>query len=112
MEIPYKTKTWGTISSSRTISGAYVQRKLIQKYTYTPVFIAALFRIAKTWKYAWRSVDKEAMVYILNIPQTLKEWNNDICSNMDEPRDYHTKLSKLDKDKYHVILPLYVELKK
>ena len=31
---------------------------------------------------------------------------------MDEPRDYHTKLSKLDKDKYHVILPIYVELKK
>ena len=31
---------------------------------------------------------------------------------MDEPRDYHTKLSKPDKDKYHVILLLYVELKK
>jgi len=31
---------------------------------------------------------------------------------MDEPRDYHTKLSKPDKDKYHVISLLYVELKK
>ena len=32
-----------------------------------------------------------------------KEWNNVICSNMDEPRDYHTKWSKSDKDKYHMI---------
>ena len=30
-----------------------------------------------------------------------KEWNNAICSNMDGPRDYHTKWSKSEKDKYH-----------
>ena len=24
-----------------------------------------------------------------------KEWNNAICSNIDEPRDYHTKWSKI-----------------
>ena len=29
------------------------------------------------------------------------EWNNVICSNIDGPRDYHTKWSKSDKDKYH-----------
>ena len=28
-----------------------------------------------------------------------KEWNNDIYSNMDEPRDYHTKWSKSDKER-------------
>ena len=26
-----------------------------------------------------------------------KEWNNAICSNMDGPRDYHTKWSKSDR---------------
>ena len=26
-----------------------------------------------------------------------KEWNNAICSNMDGPRDSHTKVSKLEK---------------
>ena len=31
------------------------------------------------------------------------EWNNAICSNMDRPRDYYTKWSKLDKGKYYVI---------
>ena len=25
------------------------------------------------------------------------EWNNVICGNMEEPRDYHTKWSKSDK---------------
>ena len=27
-----------------------------------------------------------------------KEWNNAICSNMDETRDYHTKWSKSDRE--------------
>ena len=31
-----------------------------------------------------------------------KEWNNAICSNMDGPRDYHTKSSKSDKGKYYI----------
>ena len=29
-----------------------------------------------------------------------KEWNNAICSNMDGPRDYHTKWNKTEKDIY------------
>ena len=32
-----------------------------------------------------------------------KEQNNAICSNMDATRDYHTKQSKSDKDKHHMI---------
>ena len=32
-----------------------------------------------------------------------KEWNNAIYSNIDGLRDYHTKWSKSDKDKYHDI---------
>ena len=32
-----------------------------------------------------------------------KEWNNAIYNNMDGPRDYHTKWSKSENDKYHVI---------
>ena len=36
-----------------------------------------------------------------------KEWNNVICSNMDATRDYHTKWSKSDKDKCHIISLIY-----
>ena len=32
-----------------------------------------------------------------------EEWNNAICSNIDQPRDYHTEWSKPDKGKYHMI---------
>ena len=28
-----------------------------------------------------------------------KVWNNAICSNMDGPRDYHTKWSKSDRER-------------
>ena len=52
-----------------------------------------------------RWVDKEDLVYIHNgiLVSHNKEWNNAICNNMNGSRDYHTKWSKSDKDKYHVI---------
>ena len=50
-------------------------------------------------------MDKEDAVYINNgiLLSHIKEWNNAICSSMDGLRDYHTKWSKSDKDKYHMI---------
>ena len=52
-----------------------------------------------------RGMDKEDVVYIYNgiLPSHKKEWDNAICSNMDGPRDCHTKWSKSDKDKYHMV---------
>ena len=41
----------------------------------------------------------------------IKEWNIAIFSNMDGPREYHTKWSKLEKDIYYM-LSLYVKSKK
>ena len=40
------------------------------------------------------------MVYIHNgilLLSHKKEWNNATCSNMDGPRDYHTKWSKAER---------------
>ena len=50
-------------------------------------------------------MDKEDVVYLYNgiFLGHKKEWNMVICSNMDEPRDYHTVGSKSDEDKYHMI---------
>ena len=31
-----------------------------------------------------------------------KEWNNVTCNNMDGHRDYHSKLSQIEKDKYDI----------
>ena len=51
-----------------------------------------------------REMNKEGIVcvyiYIYNeIPLSHKEWNNAICSNMDDPRDYHTKQSKSERER-------------
>ena len=48
-----------------------------------------------------RWMDKEDVVYIYSgiLLSHKKEWNNAICSNMDEPRDDHTKWSKSDKER-------------
>ena len=48
-----------------------------------------------------RGMDKEDVVHIHNgiLLSHLKEWNNAICSNTDEPRDYHTKGSKSERER-------------
>ena len=52
-----------------------------------------------------RGMDKEDVVHMYNVLllSHKKEWNNAIWSNMDGPKDYHTKWTKTEKDKYHMI---------
>ena len=77
--------------------GTYPDKTIIQKDTCTPMFIAALFTIAGAWKQLkCPSTDewiKKDVVHIYNgiLLSHKKEWNNAIYSNMDGPRDYHTK---------------------
>ena len=76
-------------------------KTLIQKDTYTPMFIAAWFTIAKTWKEPRCPLTEELvkkMWYIYNgiLLSDKKEWNNAICSDMDG--DYHTKWGKSDRE--------------
>ena len=46
------------------------------------------------------------MVHIYNgiLLRHKKEWNIAICSDMNGPREYHTKWSHREKDKYCMIL--------
>ena len=48
----------------------------------------------------YRRMNEEGVVHIYNGIFLIytKGWNNAICSNMDGPRDYHTKWSKSDKE--------------
>ena len=61
------------------------------------MFIAGLFTIAKTWKQPKHPLTDEWIkkmwyIYTMEYYSAIKkERNNAICSNMDEPRDYHTK---------------------
>ena len=59
-------------------------------------------------------MDKEDVVHTYNgiLLSHKKEWSNAICSNMDGPTEDHTKWSKPDKDKYHMISLICGILKK
>ena len=46
------------------------------------------------WQKKWK---------ILTLLSCKKEWNNAICSNMDEPRDGHTEWSESGKDRCHMM---------
>ena len=76
--------------------GIYPEKTMTQKDTCTPMFIATIFAIAKTWKQPQcplTGVDQEDVVHIHNgiLLSHQKERNNGICSNMDGPRNYHAK---------------------
>ena len=96
-ELPYDPAT--------PLLGIYKDKTIIQKDTCTPMFIAALFTIVKTWKQPkFPSTDEwiKKMWYINTMEYysaIKKEWNNAICSNMDGLRDYHTKWSKSDRER-------------
>ena len=82
--------------------GIYPVKTLFWKGTCTPMFTAALFTVAKTWKQPkCPSTDewiKMWYIYTNGILLSHKiEWNNAIYSNMDGPRDYHTKWSKSER---------------
>ena len=47
-----------------------------------------------------KEMDKEDVVHIYNgiLLNHLKEWNNIICSHMNEPRECHNEWSKSDRE--------------
>ena len=84
--------------------GIYLEKTIIRKDTCTPVFIAALFTIVKTWKQPKCPSTEEWIKNVVPIYNVIllshkKERSNVICSNLDGPSDYHTKWSKSDRER-------------
>ena len=50
MEVPQKTKNYLAYDPAISLLGIYPEKTMTQKDTGTPVFIAALYTIAKTWR--------------------------------------------------------------
>ena len=75
--------------------GTYPDKTIIQKDTCTPMFIVALFTIAKTWNdlNVHQQMNDKDVVHIYNgiLLSHNKEQNNAICSNTDATRDYPTE---------------------
>jgi len=74
---------------------------MAQKDTCTPVFFAALFTIARTWKqpkYPLREERIKKMWYIYAMEYySAVEWNKAIYNNMDGPRECCTEYSESDR---------------
>ena len=110
MKVPQETKHLIILWSRNSTAGIYSDKTLIQKDTCTPMFIAALFTRAKTWKYkhpladAW--LQKIWCICTMKHHSLIKkkEQNNAICGNMDVTRDYPiSEVSQREKDKYCMI---------
>ena len=64
------------------------------------MLIAAIFTTAKKWKqpeYPLTDDWKKKIWYIYTVKYHSAITENAMCSNMDGPRDYHTKRSKPDR---------------
>jgi len=105
IELPY--------NPAISLLGIYLKKIIIWKDTCTPMFTAALFTIAKTWKQPYVSInrwmDRQSEKILLSHK---KEWNNTICSHMYRPRDYHSKWNQLETKINNIWFHLHVESKK
>ena len=102
----------------RSHSWAYIQRKTVQMDTCIPVFVVALFTIAKTWKQhkcpsTEKWIQKTLYMYTTEYYSTIKknEMMPFTASNMNGPRNCY--LSELRQRKSNIIWhPLYTDSKK
>ena len=75
---------------------------IMQKDTCTPMLIAALFTIAKTWKQP-KCLSTEEWITKMEYYSAKTRTKNAICSNMDATSDYLSEVSLKEKDKFHMI---------
>ena len=90
--------------------GICPEKTIIQKVTRTPMFIAALFTIARSWKQPkWPSTDKRTKkrwyIYTMEYYSAIKR--NEIGSFVETWMDLETviqsKVSQKEKNKYHIL---------
>ena len=98
--------------------GIYPEEIRVEKETCIPLFIAALFTIARTWKQPRCSSTDEwikklryiyTMKYYLSIKRNAFEWVLMRWMNL-EPI-IQSEVSQKEKDKYHILLHIYGILK-
>ena len=91
--------------------GIYPEKTITQKDTCTPVFIAALFTIAKTWKQPKcptivESIEKMWYIYTMEYYSAIQR--NEIGSFVEMWTDLESvilsEVSQKEKNKYHILM--------
>ena len=107
MEIPQKTKKRVAMWSNNPTPGQ-ISRQNSNSKNYKHSYVHSII-VYNSWDtettlmYIDRQMDKEEVaciyvyMYIGILLSHKKEWNNAIYNNVDEPRDNHTKWSKLER---------------
>ena len=102
IELPY--------DSAVPLLGIYPDKTIIQKGTHTPVFIATLFTIVKTWKqpkYPLTDIQIKKMWYIYTMEYHSAIKKNEImpftATWMQLEIIVLSEVSPTEKDKYHMI---------
>ena len=90
--------------------GIYPEETVIQKDTCTPVFIAALFTIARTWKQLKCPITNEWIkkmwyIYTMEYYSAIKrnEIGSFVGSWMDLESVTQSEVSQKEKNKYHIL---------
>ena len=117
MEIPQKTKSKGTIWSSNPTPEHISEKMIILKDTFIPMFIGALFTVAKTCQQPKCPCTNEwitKMLYIYIVEYHSFLWKNEIMPFAATWMDLEMViLSAANQTKTNIILyHLYVESKK
>ena len=113
MEILKKLGIKPPYDPATPLLGIYPEETNIEKYTHIPMFIAALFTIARTWKQPGCALTDEwiktwyidTMEYYSAIERNafesvLMRWMNP------EPI-IQSEVSQKEKDKYHILMHIY-----
>ena len=99
--------------------GIHMDKTTIQRDTCTPMFIAALFTIAKTWKQPkcpstdeW--IKKIRYIYIMEYYSAIKRNKIElfVVRWMDLESVMQSEVSQKEKNKYHMLMHIYGILKK
>ena len=89
------TKQQQQIQSSNLLLGIFLKKTKIWKDMWTPMFIAALFRVAKRWEQLkCPSIEECTKIMECYATQPHKEGNLAICDNVGWPRRYYGKWSQ------------------
>ena len=108
-----KTKNRNSMWPSNSTTGHTPWETIIQQDTCTPMFIAALFTIARTWKQHKCPLMGEWIKMWDNgiLLSHKKEQNYSICRHMDGSRDCRTDWSKSEREE-QILYQFYVKSRK
>ena len=94
--------------------GTYLEKTIIQKDTYTPMFIAALFTIAKTWKQPkclstgeW--IKTMSYIYVMEHYSAIKRntFESILMRWKNIELIIQSEVSQKEKDKYHILTHIW-----